>query len=157
MDINTLAAWGEFLGGIAVVISLIYLAGQIRQNSRLVRASTAISTAQMQESVAGYMVQDPEVARIYYEGLVDRNSMSDVDRQRFDGLFSIQLQGLITRREFALQGSESPGAAQQTENTLRWLFQQPGPQQFWRGWPGMYSSEFSDHVESLIREGEAAG
>ena len=33
MDITTLAAWGEFLGGIAVVVSLIYLAGQIRQNS----------------------------------------------------------------------------------------------------------------------------
>jgi hypothetical protein len=31
MDITTLAAWGEFLGGIAVVVSLIYLAGQIRQ------------------------------------------------------------------------------------------------------------------------------
>ncbi len=32
MDITTLAAWGEFLGGIAVVVSLIYLASQIRQN-----------------------------------------------------------------------------------------------------------------------------
>jgi hypothetical protein len=40
MDINTLAAWGEFLGDIAVVISLIYLAGQIRQNSKLLRVST---------------------------------------------------------------------------------------------------------------------
>ena len=26
MDITTLAAWGEFIGGIAVVVSLIYLA-----------------------------------------------------------------------------------------------------------------------------------
>ena len=33
MDITILAAWGEFIGGIAVVVSLIYLAGQIRQNS----------------------------------------------------------------------------------------------------------------------------
>ena len=41
LDITTLAAWGEFIGGIAVVVSLIYLAGQIRQNSRLLRSSTA--------------------------------------------------------------------------------------------------------------------
>jgi hypothetical protein len=26
MDITTLAAWGEFIGGIAVVVSLVYLA-----------------------------------------------------------------------------------------------------------------------------------
>jgi hypothetical protein len=35
MDITILAAWGEFIGGIAVVVSLVYLASQIRQNSRL--------------------------------------------------------------------------------------------------------------------------
>ena len=45
LDITTLAAWGEFLGGIAVVVSLIYLASQIRQNSRLLRASTARRSA----------------------------------------------------------------------------------------------------------------
>ena len=39
MDITTLAAWGEFLGGIAVVVSLIYLASQIRMNTKTVRAS----------------------------------------------------------------------------------------------------------------------
>jgi len=37
--IAPLAAWGEFIGGIAVVVSLIYLAGQIRSNSKTVRAS----------------------------------------------------------------------------------------------------------------------
>ena len=41
LDINTLAAWGEFNGGIAVVVSLIYLASQVRQNSNLLRASAA--------------------------------------------------------------------------------------------------------------------
>jgi hypothetical protein len=39
LDITTLAAWGEFIGEIAVVVSLIYLAGQTRQNSRLLRTS----------------------------------------------------------------------------------------------------------------------
>ena len=39
LDITTLAAWGEFIGGIAVVVSLIYLAGQIRVSTKTVRAS----------------------------------------------------------------------------------------------------------------------
>ena len=43
--LEPLAAWGEFLGGIAVVVSLIYLAGQIRQNSRLLRASTSAANS----------------------------------------------------------------------------------------------------------------
>jgi hypothetical protein len=40
MDITTLAARGEFLGGIAVVVSLVYLASQIRMNTKTVRASS---------------------------------------------------------------------------------------------------------------------
>ena len=43
MDITTLAAWGEFIGGIAVVVSLIYLASQIRQNSRLLQVAAIAS------------------------------------------------------------------------------------------------------------------
>jgi hypothetical protein len=45
MDINTLAAWGEFIGGFAVVISLVYLASQIRQNSRQMRAATGTAAS----------------------------------------------------------------------------------------------------------------
>jgi len=39
LDITTLEAWGEFIGGIAVVVSLVYLAVQIRSNTKTVRAS----------------------------------------------------------------------------------------------------------------------
>jgi hypothetical protein len=46
MDITILAAWGEFIGGIAVVVSLVYLASQIRQNS-VSRFTTFAPTASM--------------------------------------------------------------------------------------------------------------
>jgi len=67
MDITTLAAWGEFLGGIAVVVSLVYLASQIRQNSKLLRASTATVSGDTASRITSLMVQDPEVGRIFWE------------------------------------------------------------------------------------------
>ncbi len=66
MDITTLAAWGEFIGGIAVVVSLIYLAGQIRQNSRLVRASTTGSTNQVMTTMTAMLAKDPETTQIFF-------------------------------------------------------------------------------------------
>ncbi len=56
MDITTLAAWGEFLGGIAVVVSLVYLAGQIRQNLKLLRASTASTTTAVSNDINSLLV-----------------------------------------------------------------------------------------------------
>ena len=43
MSLNDLANLGQIIGAIAVVISLIYVALQIRQNTNAVRAATAQS------------------------------------------------------------------------------------------------------------------
>jgi hypothetical protein len=43
---------GDFLGGIGVVITLIYLAGQIRQNTRSIRTS-ATSSSLFPRRIAG--------------------------------------------------------------------------------------------------------
>ncbi|MBL6691364.1 MAG: hypothetical protein ISP91_13320 [Pseudomonadales bacterium] len=40
MNLEQLANLGELIGGVAVVASLIYLAVQIRQNTRMVKSST---------------------------------------------------------------------------------------------------------------------
>ncbi len=40
MNVETLGSIGDFVGGVAVIASLIYLAVQIRQNTRAVRSSS---------------------------------------------------------------------------------------------------------------------
>ena len=110
LDITTLAAWGELLGGIGVIISLIYLASQIRQNSKLVRTSTASATAQLQLTPSGMMAQDPEVARIYWDGLSDRDSLSEADRRQFDPLVQLIMFSHLQMWEFSGGGVGSSAA-----------------------------------------------
>ena len=104
MDITTLAAWGEFIGGIAVVVSLIYLASQIRQNSRLLRASTASATMATNNDFSSLVVQDLEVARIFREGRADRSSLSDDDLQRFDSLLGMAFTAQNQEYQFVTDG-----------------------------------------------------
>jgi len=68
MHVTTLAAWGEFLGGVAAVGSLFYLVGQIRQNSKLLRAPTASVSGETNSRVPILAVQDPEVAWVDWGG-----------------------------------------------------------------------------------------
>jgi len=75
MDITTLAAWGEFIGGIAVVVSLVYLASQIRQNSKLLQVSATSTTAQITMSQMEMLCEDSEVCRIYYAGCRNPDSL----------------------------------------------------------------------------------
>jgi hypothetical protein len=59
MDITTLAAWSEFLGGISVVVSLVYLAGQIRQHTRLLQVSATVAAADSERLFTRAVVDDP--------------------------------------------------------------------------------------------------
>jgi len=142
MDITTLAAWGEFLGGIAVVVSLIYLASQIWRNSRQMRAATASASSQIVLQQSALISGDPDLARIYWDGLADRDSLSEADQRRFDPL----LMGVTeTNRQllrFARDGLISSEVWQDQEASMRWMAQQPGVQQWWALWRSSYRGDY---------------
>jgi hypothetical protein len=156
LDITTLAAWGEFIGGIAVVASLIYLAGQIRQNSKLLRASTASVSNNANTALNTLVVQDEELARIFWEGIADRDSLSEVDRRRFDPVMWIVFMGNSQQYQFERDGIASPEAWEFVERAMRAQFRFPGILQSWRESAEVFPQEFRKLVDRFIREVEAA-
>ena len=157
MDITTLAAWGEFLGGIAVVVSLVYLAGQIRQNSKLLRASTASATHATEADFSSLVVQDSEVARIFREGMADRSSLSEDDMQRFDALLTMGLTANSQEYQFFVDGVMARSIWEHRTLGLRRMFRLPGYRQWWNEWGDTFPEEFQNVIDGLIREGETAG
>ena len=111
LTIAELGALGEFIGSIAVLITLIYLAVQIRQNSRNVQSQTINSQAtQLQKFAEIQAIPDVMAAlkRVY----VDREKRPDftdatlIEAYLLSGLFYAQAQylhkaaGLITDTEW---------------------------------------------------------
>ena len=154
LDITTLAAWGEFIGGIAVVVSLIYLAGQIRQNSRLLRASTASASSVTNTAGNTLLAQDPDLARIYLDGIADRSSLSEGDRLRFEALVTMWFNGWNQEYQFAADGVISPAVWNARRRSIGRLAELPGVRQTWSEWRGTYGDEFIDYMDGLIREVE---
>ncbi len=157
MDITTLAAWGEFLGGIAVVVSLVYLASQIRQNSNLLRVSATATTAQLHMGQMVLVVTDPEIAEFFYRGSSDPDSLSEAERDRFENFLGIQVQGMHQSFEFQEKGIGSEASWCFTLGGMRWFASQPGFTAWWPKYQMNFLPAFRDYVDALIREGEAAG
>jgi hypothetical protein len=113
LDITTLAAWGEFIGGIAVVASLIYLASQIRQNSKLLEAAAEDSRIQTFNATSAMIAGDPEMARIHWDGIEDREALSEADRRRFDPLMQMQFQTFAQQWDYHRRGQSTPSVLSQ--------------------------------------------
>ena len=83
MDLNQLANLGEFVGGVAVLVTLIYLVIQIRQNNANARASSRQALLTGLHSGNFEVAKDAEMMRIIGAGLGDFDSLTPVERARF--------------------------------------------------------------------------
>jgi hypothetical protein len=79
---EAISAIGQMVGAIAVVISLIYLAREIRRNARLARQSS-VNTL---NGWLGQIAQHPHLAQLFDRGVHDLKSLEGADRMSFEAL-----------------------------------------------------------------------
>ncbi len=82
MNLETLGNIGDFLGGIAVLVTLLYLAVQIRANTRATQSENRARVAMEYMEVMS-PESDPELARIFGAGLRKYPDLSQDDLARF--------------------------------------------------------------------------
>ena len=78
-----LGNYGEFVGAIAIVITLIYLSFQLRQNTRSINSNNSNTVMQGLNTFNTALFADPELVRVFYSGVASPQSLSASERQQF--------------------------------------------------------------------------
>ena len=84
MNLSDVGNMAEAVAAVAVVISLVYLAIQIRQNTKAVRASSYQEVANGVTNFNSSLAQNKEMARIYLKGNEDPKQLSPEESLRFE-------------------------------------------------------------------------
>ena len=88
MNWNMISAASDFLGAIAVVISLIYIAKQLRDSKDEILLETTHTTTQGLNDFYMSIAQGADVSRIYHQGNRDPLSLDKEHFQRYMILIS---------------------------------------------------------------------
>jgi|GEM_PF-6045214 len=83
MSIQDLGAVGELLAAIATLLTLIYLALQIRQNNRNLQESTSASMNHGWASINTRLSSDPQFAAIFIKGRANLDDLDAVETEQF--------------------------------------------------------------------------
>ena len=83
MNWDAIGAVGEILGAIAVLITLVYLARQIRLNTHEIRASRVEGTLRDQSKYNQMLAEDSDLARIYWIAVDDVEELSEDEQRRW--------------------------------------------------------------------------
>ena len=83
MDLSQLADVGEFVGGLAVLVTLLYLAFEARKG-RLAREAASVDTlAEGWNSILGILMDNRELTATYLRGNQDPEDLDAVERARY--------------------------------------------------------------------------
>jgi hypothetical protein len=88
MDWQALAAVAEIVASVAIVLSLVYLALQIRQSAQATRAATYQSVMTSVGTMSTAIIQSADAAEVIYRGGQDISSLSPPERVRFEQMAS---------------------------------------------------------------------
>ncbi len=150
MTLEQYAAIGEFVGGIGVVITLVYLALQIRQNTKTVRSSTLAANSQIW---SGMMMNtlDPAVMSAYLQGSLGETEMEPENFARF--LFTCRAYFVNMESQWYQYKSgtlEAEIYLGYERSLLNQMLAFKGIRRYWKMFSNEFSPEFSAYVESLL-------
>ncbi len=146
---------GDFVGGIAVIVTLIYLAMQIRQNTRSALASTELQVGRMSVDLNALIAGNPELARIYRLGLVGSEELTPDESIQWLSLLAV-----IFYSHEALYRQYERGLLEETswravEEGLDRYLSGAAVANWWRNRAATFSSSFSALVDARIAALEA--
>ncbi len=131
MNAEKLNSWLGVLANIGVLVGIIFLAIEVRHSSNAVNAQMADSVADGFIALNITSITDPAVARIWVVGLVEPESLSDVEAIQFSmlirGLFNqyarvhrLYQSGLLSESDWALYAREAASTMTTPGGKLHW-------------------------------------
>ena len=157
MSWQDLGSVGEMISAVAVVVSLVYVAFQIRQNTSQIDQNTqAAQASAFDSSISHAMVarqaifENEDVARVYHAGSIDPDALSDQDRLRYRLIVHNVLWSLWNLQAQAQLG----GLARETWDAQRVILARmmssTGVQWFWSNYQEEFGESFQREVRTIL-------
>lgn len=149
MNWDAIGAVGEVAGALGVIVTLAYLATQIRQNTTVAKATTRQVLADGMQRLGSDVVENDDIARILTDGMAGvelkphevlrLQTRCFRDLRFFDNAFYQFREGLLTNEEW-----------EPFRMNLALVMQFPAYRGYWDGFQIMFSSEFRDELNSIL-------
>jgi hypothetical protein len=155
LNLETLGNLGEFVSGIVVIISLIYLAMQVRHNTRSIRTENYARALERVSALQSRLSQDGDFCALFNRALADPSDLSPDERIQFTWC----LYELFGGQEFLFHQSQAGTVPEEVwerwSDTMAWWLTFPGVQSWWLSRPTPFSASFTSYIDALLERAPA--
>lgn len=151
MNWEAIGAIGEILAAIAVVITLIYLAKQIRQNSQAVQVSALRDTTEQWHRWSETLASSPELADIVLRGNESYKQLADNEAIRYGAYVQMFFDSVESARSLVLDYEVQKDLAVLSSIVSRRICE-TGFREWWAENHADYESGFVDWINSISKK-----
>ena len=157
MDLTQLANLGEFIGGIAVPLTFLYLAFQVRGAKKSLNAQTHHDWLNLGHRAIEMVTADPALAKIVNQGNQNPDALSGDEWERYTGFHFMMFNNWEYGYYVNRAGSATPQLWQSGDNYWGAMASSfPGIARFWKQYEHAFEEPFRSHVRShLPAEGKS--
>jgi len=143
---------GDLIAAIATVATLIYLAQQIRRNSKSVEGASAQALLELETTTYALKAQ---YANVYRRGCANILHLDDDEKVVFEQVVSSEM-SLFSSAFIQVKNGLIDDDDAFDRDWIRFYLKQPGFQEMWSEIKTAYSSEFCQHLDDVQRTVEGA-
>ncbi len=153
MSYETFSFLFQFLSATSVIVSFIYLAFQIRQNTRTMRRAASRDVVRDLNELGRYFIQFPDLNELYLRALEKPQELTVAERFRFLRLIHYVCSSFEMALEYHRDGLFSDESIDTYAQGILPLFDNPAVKEWWEK-EGQFL--FSQRFRDLVSEREAA-
>lgn len=154
MDLDMLVAISQLLAAVGVIASLVFLAIQLRQNTKAIRASSIQNLVQSLSAVAQTLVENESLVSIALRANNNPEQLTDVERatlhfwfvmaiRRFEGVYFQRSLGLVDNA--FIEGFERSNFS---------IIASKSGRDWWNGAKEIFNSGFVSYVDEQLANGD---
>jgi hypothetical protein len=147
---SALAAIAEMLGAAAVVMSVLYLAAQVRSGTRQAKLDATRELATRISEISLAVATSREMGALLLNGGGAYEGLDEVDRVRFRGLMNALFRGLEQQYFLRIESALDDEAWSAVEQIAKDFSSLPGVQQYLADRGNWYSASFLAFLWSTV-------
>jgi len=151
MNVEMLRTVSQYVGVIALLVSIIALISQIRRHTASIHAQNYGKALDRLAAVQSRLGTDPLASQVLSRGVRDVRALTAPERAQFAWMFYEIFGAFEFMYDEAMGGNLPPHVWDRWAATLAWWISLPGVADWWRNKPTPFNTSFSAFVDDCIR------
>lgn len=150
-NLENIALIIEIIGGIAIVISLIFVGLQFKENAKATRSATALATVSEMASWYSNIGNSEQGSYIYWNFLKNPDSLKP--EEKFQAIMNIHGAMITFQNSYYLvkEGTLDHEIQQSLLEIINGIKKSPGFIVFWKARKSIFLKGFQEYVEDIIK------